>query len=614
MYQSLPSDCGKNIRTPRVLPSALAVVVLGAWFITCAALGATIPAPYELATWRGFRASAVSYTFDDNSPKQFSVAQPMFDARGLHATFFCIVGNLSSSQWTTIESASAKGHEIASHTLTHPDLAKLTSEQVTTEESDSKTLIETHTGKKCVSLAYPYCTVPNKSITSQYYAFARSCNGAFVAATPPDFLSIGALGPETGMDIASDTVAGSGLWLVWLIHGIDDDAACCPTASETLKSNLNHVAADSNKWWVETFGNVCRYIQERNAAVLTVVSEESTHITLRLTDNLDDTVFNYPLTLRRPMPEGWPTAAITQNGVPVPSRIVNGNLMFDVVPNGGDIILAKAEAPPSTGAAHLVNVSIRTTAGTNANTLIAGFVLAGTGTKPVLLRGIGPTLADYQVTDPLADPSIVLYNNKGTELDRNDNWGGTTALTTAFASLGAFHLSASSKDAALISSLSAGPYTMHVTTSNATSGAALAEVYDADTSTTDLHLVNISGRGAVDASSNLIAGFVVGGESPMNVLVRAVGPTLTDYNVTGVLSNPKVTLYNSKGAELASNDDWGGATTLSSTFTAVGAFQLPAASKDAAIQMTLNPGPYTAVVSSANGGTGVALVEVYAVE
>ena len=161
---------------------------------------------------------------------------------------------------------------------------------------------------------------------------------------------------------------------------------------------------------------------------------------------------------------------------------------------------------------------------------------------------------------------------------------------------------------------SAGLHTLHVTASNSTSGAALAEVYDTDTSGTNLHLINISGRGAVDASSNLIAGFVVNGTGSMNVLVRAVGPTLTDHDVMGVLSNPKVTIYNSSNVSFASNDDWGGSTELSSTFTKVGAFILPASSKDAAILLTLAPGAYTAVVSGINDATGVALVEVYAVE
>lgn len=348
MYSFEPEKCGGNSCLIRALCSATTLVLLATCCMTCATLAAEIPAPYELATWRGFRDSAVSYTFDDNSPNQFSLAQPMFDARGLHATFFCIVGSLSPSQWSTIESASSKGHEIASHTLRHPDLAKLTDAQLTTEESGARNLIESHTGKTCVSIAYPFCTVPKRSITSQYYPFARSCNESLVPSTPADFLSIGAMGAHsTQMNTASDNAASSGGWLVWLIHGIDKDAACCPITSSVLQSNLNYVATNTNKWWIETFGNVCRYIQERNASVLTVVSNGVTNITLRLTNSLDHTIFNYPLTLRRPMPDGWPAARITQNGASVSSQIVNGNLTFDVVPNGGEIILSKLEKAAS---------------------------------------------------------------------------------------------------------------------------------------------------------------------------------------------------------------------------------------------------------------------------
>ena len=349
MYSLQPEKCGRKSRLIRALFSTTTLLLLATWCMTCATLAATIPSPYELATWRGFRACAVSYTFDDNSPNQFSLAQPMFDAKGLHATFFCIVGSLSPSQWATIESASAKGHEIASHTLTHPGLPTLTDTQIATEESGSKNLIESHTGKKCVSLAYPYCTVPKESITSQYYPFARSCNESLVPSTPSDFLSIGAMGSHsTQMNTASDNAASSGSWLVWLIHGIDNDTyACCPIPSSLLQSNLNYVAADTNKWWIETFGNVCRYIQERNASVLTVVSNGTANITLQLTNSLDTTIFNYPVTLRRPMPSGWAAAAVTQNGASVSNQVVNGNLMFDVVPNSGDVVLSKLEKAAS---------------------------------------------------------------------------------------------------------------------------------------------------------------------------------------------------------------------------------------------------------------------------
>jgi len=340
MYSIPLNNCGRKTSWLRALRWTATIMLLN----TCATFAAPIPAPYELATWHGFRTCAVSYTFDDNSPNQFSVAQPMFDAKEFHATFFCIVGSLSPTQWTTIESASAKGHEIASHTLTHPDLSTQPDAQVITEESGSKNLIESHTGKKCVSLAYPFCNVPKRPITSQYYLFARSCNESLVPSTPPDFMSIGAIGAHSSsMNAAADNAASSGSWLVWLIHGIDNDAACCPITSLVLRSNLDYVAANTNKWWIETFGNVSRYIHERNASVLTVVLEGNSTIRLQLTNSLDTAIFNYPVTLRRPMPSGWSAATITQNGVPVPSQVVNGNLVFDVVPNGGDIVLSKLE-------------------------------------------------------------------------------------------------------------------------------------------------------------------------------------------------------------------------------------------------------------------------------
>ncbi len=339
MIKTQSNNYGMKLRPSRSLRSSLATLILGAGCFISAASAATPPSPYEIGTWRGFRDSAVSYTFDDNSPKQFSVAQPMFEERGLSATFFCIVGNLSDSRWAEIENAAANGHEIASHSMTHPNLSELADDVVEAELSDSKLLIEEHTGQKCVSHAYPYCSVPKQSITSKYYHFARSCNGSLVPSSPSNFLTIGALGPDNGMDVPSDDAANSGRWLVWLIHGIDDDAACCPIDSQLLEANLDHVTADPSKWWVETFGNVSRYIQERDTSTITVVSEEAKSITLRLTHELDNEVFNYPLSLRRPMPSGWIDAAVTQNGDAVPSEIVDGKLVFDVVPNGGDIVI-----------------------------------------------------------------------------------------------------------------------------------------------------------------------------------------------------------------------------------------------------------------------------------
>jgi hypothetical protein len=206
----------------------------------------------------------------------------------------------------------------------------------------------------------------------------------------------------------------------------------------------------------------------------------------------------------------------------------------------------------------------------------------------------------------------------------NNDWGASTdttaaQFTAAFAQLGAFSFPDQSKDAALMVSLPQGSYTATVQGTGGTTGGALAEIYDRDPSAGS-RLVNISARSNVGGGSDLIAGFVVTGDA-RTVLIRAVaGQTLASFGVTGTLPNPELELYravNGVSSVYATNDDWGsGATaipTLNSTFSSVGAFQLPAASHDSSLLLSLPAGVYSVQVKSTNGSTGVALVEVYEV-
>lgn len=134
-------------------------------------------------------------------------------------------------------------------------------------------------------------------------------------------------------------------------------------------------------------------------------------------------------------------------------------------------------------------------------------------------------------------------------------------------------------------------------------------------------LSNISARGYVGSGDNtLIVGFVIGsGNTPRQVLIRGIGPTLALHGISSFVANPKITLYNSRGVEVASNDNWGtpinasdaDATTISAAASCVGAFSLTSGSLDATILTTLNTGAYTVIVSSADGGSGIALAEVY---
>ena len=262
----------------------------------------------------------------------------------------------------------------------------------------------------------------------------------------------------------------------------------------------------------------------------------------------------------------------------------------------------------------LMNVSVRSAAGTGEQTLIVGFRIEGTGTKLVLLRGVGPTLTQLGVLGVLADPQLKLFNSAGVQANQNEDWGGGEVLAAAFARAGAFALPSASKDAALLISLPAGPSTAHVT-SSAGVGVALIEAYDADPGSSPARIINISARTQVGIGENiLIAGFVIDGTVAKTVLIRGVGPGLVPLGIsaTGVLADPQLRLFNAAGQVLQENDNWGGSPELAGVFARAGAFALPGAnSKDAALLVTLPPGGYTAQVSGVGNTTGVALIEVY---
>lgn len=265
----------------------------------------------------------------------------------------------------------------------------------------------------------------------------------------------------------------------------------------------------------------------------------------------------------------------------------------------------------------LINVSVRTNAGTGADTLIVGFVVAGSASRTLLVRGIGPTLATFGVTGALADPSITLFNASG-QLATNDNWGQASnaaqILGTA-AAVGAFPLQSGSLDASLLRDFSASSYTVQVTGAAGATGTALMEAYDAG-GNPGARLVNVSARSFVGTGGGvLITGFVVN-QSTRAVLVRAIGPALTAFGVAGSLANPRLQIFDDTGKLVAENDDWStasNATTIASVAQTIGAFPLGTGSRDAVLLLTLPPGAYTAQVSGVGATTGVGLIEVYEV-
>lgn len=296
-----------------------------------------------------------------------------------------------------------------------------------------------------------------------------------------------------------------------------------------------------------------------------------------------------------------------------------GDYTVKITNAGGSVTSAAATLtlPTPSNAGRIVNMSVRASAGAGDQTLIVGVIIGGkntAGKKDVLFRAAGPSLSGLGIVSFLADPKLTAFAG-GSAVDSNDNWAGDATILAAAARVGAFAFTgASSKDSALYASPDAGAYSLHVT--GGTTGIALAEIYDATTTFTAAspRLVNVSARALVGTGDNLlIAGFVIGGSTPRNVLIRALGPKLTGSGVGGVLADPKITLY-ARGAKVAENDNWSDATNATDVVTAtaqVGATALTSGSKDAVLLVSLEPGVYSAQVTGVGGTTGVALVELF---
>lgn len=248
--------------------------------------------------------------------------------------------------------------------------------------------------------------------------------------------------------------------------------------------------------------------------------------------------------------------------------------------------------------------------------LTPGFFIRGGTAKPLLIRAVGPTLSLFGVSTALGEAKLeVIAQGTSAVVASNADWGGTTALRNAFATVGAFPLAADSKDAAVQTELPASGYTVRIVPGEAgMAGITLAEIYDSESILSAAQLVNVSTLGYVGTGENLLtAGFVISGNAPKRLLIRAVGPGLLPFGVTNVLADPQLGIVPLGATEpLATNDDWPDFASVRGAFATAGAFNLTAGSKDAAIVITLDPGAYTAVVSGVTGtSTGNALVEIY---
>ena len=265
----------------------------------------------------------------------------------------------------------------------------------------------------------------------------------------------------------------------------------------------------------------------------------------------------------------------------------------------------------------LVNLSTRSFVGGGSNVLIGGFIIVGTENKRVMLRGLGPSLADAGVSGALADPTLELHDSTGALVASNHNWKDTQAEEINGTGI------PPSRDAesAIVANLAARPateggatYTGILAGNDQTSGAGVLEIYDLAWDAKS-KLVNISTRGYVGAGENVL----IGGYIPrplarvtLQLVIRALGPSLAAHGVNGTLQDPRLELHNANGTTIVSNDNW----RESPDASRIAATGLPPSDDREAAVLQFVPagtsGSYTAIVRGVNGATGVALVEVYA--
>ncbi|MFL6414424.1 MAG: hypothetical protein ACJ74Y_01985, partial [Bryobacteraceae bacterium] len=347
-----------------------------------------------------------------------------------------------------------------------------------------------------------------------------------------------------------------------------------PTRVQVTEGAQNH--------WENPFDGVhwdMLVVQTGNSADLyfagTVLTQRIFHISAFYADGTIDTatvaVNTTPAPTATPIPTASPTP--TPVATPVPTPI------------------------PST----FVNVSTRASVQTGDNVLIGGLIISGTEPKRVLLRTMGPTLSAVGVAGAMNDPQMSLHDSTGARIAFNDNW------RSAQAEVEATGLAPSNDaEAAIVATLAPGAYTAILSGAGGTSGVALLELYDLDHGNS--RIANISTRSKVGTGDSvMIGGFIVGGEQPAQVVVRALGPSLASAGVEGALADPVLELYNSSGSRIFANDNWAAeqADQIAATSLA------PSDPRESAIAATIAPGAYTAIVRGAHNLTGVALVEVY---
>jgi glucose/arabinose dehydrogenase len=292
---------------------------------------------------------------------------------------------------------------------------------------------------------------------------------------------------------------------------------------------------------------------------------------------------------------------------------ISGPVDLQVGPDGCLYYLARGDGGQvfrvSAVASQPLNISVRSRVGTGNDVMISGFIITAGPAKKIVLRALGPSLQQADVPAPLPNPFLELHAADSSLISTNNNWKDNTPAQQQDIANNQL-APPNDLESAIVATLQAGTYTAIIRGQGNTSGVGLLEVYDVDRAAPS-RLANISGRASVLTGGNvLISGFIVGQNiGAAKVVVRAIGPSLSQSGITNPLADPTLELRNNNGALVIGNDNWQDNTAQAAKISASGL--APGNSQESAVATSLLPGTYTAIVAGKNGGTGVGLVEVY---
>ena len=344
--------------------------------------------------WADDRKSAFTFTFDDGFMSQYNYAAPILDSCGFKGTFFLISGSMTDflppiwryGTWNQFREMALEGHEIGSHTVRHYDLTTLATGDTTTDSTllfelyqSKKTIEQKISSQKCITIAYPF-NIKNTNVineTALFYESARGGSNIPMDSTLADsgFYKIGAkeeqfntprnslqddLDELQDIETYEDSAIADGKWGMLMAHEVVpfsqiadllQQGSWFPMSTEWLTGLCQWVKqrSDSNEVWVETMGNITRYMREREQFQYNVTAETDTQIQINATDDLNDLIYNYPLTVNITVPSDWEGAFVIQGlRTDTVNTIVLGNNAYvrtKIIPDGGIIILNKRVKP-----------------------------------------------------------------------------------------------------------------------------------------------------------------------------------------------------------------------------------------------------------------------------